>query len=63
MARVALAKVLKRKKVSKRSFAKLAGMHYTNVFKACRPAANPTLRTLEKWARLLGCRVRDLIEE
>jgi DNA-binding phage protein len=36
---------------------------YSSLFRALRPNANPKLRTMEKWAKILRIRVRDMIEE
>jgi len=63
MPRVILEKVLKRKGLSKRQFAKRLRMDPKHVSRLCRPSYNPTIRTLAKWARAIGCRVRDLIDE
>ena len=63
MAKHILGKVLKRKKISARQFAKLLGRDYANVFRALRPGYNPTLATLSAWAKVLRVRVRDLIVE
>lgn len=58
-----LAETLKKKKLSKRQFAKRLGVDYANVFRLFRPSYDPKLSTLRKWARIIGCRVRDLYEE
>jgi transcriptional regulator with XRE-family HTH domain len=63
MARLILMQVLKKKRLSKRKFAKLLKTEYSNVFRYFRPTANPTLKTLSKWADVLGVKVRDLIKE
>jgi len=63
MAKLILGDVLKKKKLSKRKFAQMLGMNYNNVFRLFRKGQNPTLSTLNKWAKLLGCRVRDLLKE
>jgi transcriptional regulator with XRE-family HTH domain len=63
MATLALAKALKKKRISKRQFAIRLGMRYENVFKLFRNGRNPKLSTLNKWAKIIGCRVRDLLEE
>jgi DNA-binding Xre family transcriptional regulator len=63
MAKLALDRALKRRKISKRRFAKMLEMDYHNVFKLFRAGTNPTLMTLNKWAALLKCRVRDLLDE
>lgn len=63
MARLALAKVLKRKKLSKRQFAIRLGMDPKHTPRFFRKGYNPTLKTMERWAKAIGCRIRDLIEE
>lgn len=63
MARVILEKMLKRKGLSKRQFAKRIGMDPKHVARLCSPSYNPTVRTLSRWAKAIGCGVRDMIEE
>lgn len=63
MPKLALAKVLKRKKLSKRQFAKRLGLDYRYVFRLFHDGYNPTFKTMCAWAAALKCRVRDLIEE
>lgn len=63
MARHILFKVLRRKKLSKRQFAKLIGIQYHNVFRLFHDGYDPKLSVLSKWAHALKCKVRDLIEE
>lgn len=63
MAKLNLAAVLKRKHISKRKFAQMLGISYHNVFRLFHADQNPTLSTMTKWAKLLGCKVRDLIKE
>jgi DNA-binding Xre family transcriptional regulator len=63
MATLNLGKALKRKKLSKRKFAKLLGMSYNNVFRLFRDGQDPKLSTLTKWAKILKLKVRDLIED
>lgn len=63
MAKLVLARILKKKRVSKRRLAKDLGMRYSNVFALFKPAYNPTFRMLERIAKALGCRIRDLIDE
>ena len=63
MARLILAEVLKKKKLSKRQFAKSLGVHYNHVFRYFRPGFNPKFRQLEQFASILKCRIRDLFEE
>jgi DNA-binding Xre family transcriptional regulator len=63
MAKLILGKVLKKKKLSKRKFAKLLEIDYSNVWRLFKEGADPKLSTLAKWAKILKCKVRDLIEE
>lgn len=63
MAKVILDEVLKRKKLSKRQFAKRLGIAYHNVFRLFHPGHDPKLSTLEKWAKALGCKIKDLYRE
>jgi transcriptional regulator with XRE-family HTH domain len=63
MARLVLAEMLKKKRVSKRQFAKRLGVDYKNVWRLFRPEADPRLSALVKYAQALGCKVRDLIRD
>jgi transcriptional regulator with XRE-family HTH domain len=63
MARLNLAQVLKKKQITKYKFAALLRTNYANVFRHFRPGANPTLKTLNLWAKVLGVKVRDLLKE
>lgn len=63
MAKLALGDALKKRKLSKRQFAKMLGMSYHNVFRLFREGQDPKFSTLNKWAKVLGCKVRDLIKE
>lgn len=63
MPKLTLAKVLKRHKLSKRQFALRLGMNYHNVFKLFREGYDPRWSTIVKWAKVIPCKVRDLIEE
>jgi len=63
MAKVLLAEVLKKKGLSKRQFAKNLGKDYPAVFRYFRPDYDPKLSTLEAWAKVLGCRIKDLYED
>jgi DNA-binding Xre family transcriptional regulator len=60
---VDLAAALKKRKISKRKFSKMLGIRYEHVFRLCKKDTNPRFKTLLKWAKLLRCRVRDLIRE
>lgn len=63
MAKLILGEVLKKKKLSKRRFAKLLDQRYENVFRYFRDGYDPKLSTLSLWAKALKCRVRDLVRE
>ncbi len=63
MAKVILEEVLKKKKISKRQFAKKLGVLYSNVFRIFRKNYDPKLSTIEEWARILNVKVSDLIED
>ena len=61
MAKLLLDEILKKKKISKRQFAKALKIEYSAVFRYFRPGYDPKLSTLEKWANALGVEIRDLI--
>ena len=63
MAKLVVDKILKRKKMSKRQFAKLLGVEYRNIFRVFREGYDPKFSTMESWAKVLGIKVRDLFEE
>jgi transcriptional regulator with XRE-family HTH domain len=63
VAKVCLNKVLKEKNITKYRFAELLGEDSSNVTKYFKPGYNPTLVTLEKWAKVLKVSVKDLIED
>jgi transcriptional regulator with XRE-family HTH domain len=63
MPRITLAQALKRRKISKRQFAKRLGCHYATVFQFFRPGYNPTFKMMCRWAKALDVRVRDLYKE
>ncbi len=58
-----LNEVLEKKKISKRQFAKMLKIEYANVFRFFRDEYDPKISTLQKWAKALGVKVRDLIKE
>lgn len=58
-----LSRLLQQRGISKRQFAKMIRMSYPNLFPYFKAKANPRLRTLERFAKALGCKVKDLIEE
>jgi transcriptional regulator with XRE-family HTH domain len=63
MAKVILKKILDRKKISYRQFAKLMNYSETGVYRWLKETWDPRLSTLQKIARRLKLRVRDLIDE
>ncbi len=63
MVKLRLAEVLQRKGLSKRQFAKRLKVNYSGVFRYFRKGYDPKLSTLEKWAKALKCRIRDLYSE
>ena len=63
MKRHQLAEVLKKKKLSKRKFAKMLKIEYANVFRFFREDYDPKLSTLQKWADVLEIDVRDLLNK
>lgn len=63
MARLILDQVRRRKRVSKRQLAIRMGMRYENVFRIFRPGYDAKFSVLQKIAKALKCKVRDLIKE
>lgn len=63
MAKLALDRILKKKKITKYRFAKLLGIATPSVFRFFRPNYDPKLSTLEKWAEVLEVKIRDLYLE
>lgn len=63
MAKLALKEALKKRKISARKFAALIQIDYKNVSRLYREGSDPRLSTLCKWAKVIGCKVRDLIKE
>ena len=63
MPELRLAFILKKKKMSKRQFAKLLDMDYPTVFRYFRPGYDPKLSTLAKWAQVLDVKIRVLFRE
>lgn len=60
MATLILAKVLKKKRISKRQFAKRLGREYHTVFRYFKEGYDPKLSTLAEWAKALGVRISEL---
>ena len=58
-----LEKVLKSRGMSKYEFSKRLGVQTSNSTKYFSKGFNPTWKTLVKWARVLNCKVSELIEE
>ena len=63
VAKIILKKVLEQKKLSKRAFALKLGIDVGNVFRFFRPNYDPRFSMLERWAKALNMKVRDLLEE
>ena len=63
MAKLILGDVLKRKKMSKRRFAKALDYPYSNVFRYFREGYDPRLSDLNRFAGVLGVKVKDLLKE
>lgn len=63
MARLILGEYLAKTRISKRQFAKRLGIRYENVFRLFREGYDPKFSTINRWAQVLKCRVRDLIRE
>jgi hypothetical protein len=63
VAKLLLDKILKKKELSKRKFAKLLDMPYPHVFRFFRPGYDPKLSRLEEWAKILNLKIKDLFEE
>ncbi len=63
MAELRLAEVLKEKEISKRKFAKMIDKDYREIFRYCRKGYDPKLSTLDKWAKALNVRIKDLFKE
>ncbi|MBI2604773.1 MAG: helix-turn-helix transcriptional regulator [Deltaproteobacteria bacterium] len=63
MAKLLLDEALKRRGMSKRQFAKRLKIDYSSVFRYFRKGYDPKFSTLEKWAKVLGVKIRELFEE
>lgn len=63
MATLKLAQVLERKKLSKRQFAILLGVAYSNVFRYFREGYDPKLSQLARWAEVLDVKISSLYSE
>jgi len=63
VAKIILKKILEQRKISKRQFAIKLGVDVGNVFRFFRPNYDPRFSTLERWAKVLNIKVKDLFEE
>lgn len=63
MAKIVLEKVLKQKKISKYEFAKRLHMNVSNVFRFFKDTYDPKFSMIEKWAKVLEVKIKDLYEE
>lgn len=55
--------VLEEKGITKYKFAQLLGKNTSNVSVYFCEGCSPNLATMAKWAEVLGCKVRELIDE
>lgn len=55
--------IIQKKKVSKYRLAQLLGVPTSTVFRFFKPDYDPKLSTLEKVAKVLDVKVRDLLDE
>lgn len=63
MPRLVLARALKKKRLSKRQFALRLGIAYHNVFRLFHATHDPRFSALKKYAKAIGCKIRDLYQE
>jgi transcriptional regulator with XRE-family HTH domain len=63
MAELLLDKILKRKGISKRRFAKLLGVHYRAVFRFFEDGYDPKLSMLSRWSKTLGVKISSLYRD
>ena len=63
MVKLKLDQILKQKKMSKYKLAQVLGLPTASIFRYFKPEYDPKLSTLEKWAKVLDVRIRDLYEE
>jgi transcriptional regulator with XRE-family HTH domain len=63
MAKLALNRILKARGISRREFARRMEVDRGTAYKYFRADYNPTLSTLNKIARAIKCRVRDLLAD
>ena len=57
-----LASVLKKKRISKLEFGRRLGIDQRNLSKLFRKGYNPRVSTLYLYAKVIGCKARDLIK-
>jgi transcriptional regulator with XRE-family HTH domain len=63
VAKLTLAQALKRKKLSKRQFAIRLGIDPKNVTRLFKPDCDPRWSALNRYAKVIGCKIRDLYRE
>lgn len=63
MARLILAEMLKKRRISKQEFGRRLGIRPEHVYRLFRPGVDPRLSALNRYARALKCKVRDLIRD
>lgn len=61
--RIKLVEVLEKKKITKYRFALMLGVSTAVVTNYFNKGLNPTFNTLVRWAKVLDCKVADLIDE
>ncbi|MCB0416335.1 MAG: helix-turn-helix transcriptional regulator [Bdellovibrionaceae bacterium] len=61
--RLKLAQIMEKRKISKYRLAQMLGVPTASVFRYFKPGYDPKLSTLENIAKVLGIKVRDLLDE
>jgi transcriptional regulator with XRE-family HTH domain len=63
MAKIRLSEELKKQKISKRQFTIMMKSDTGTMGRYYRGDGNPTLATLDKWAKALGVKIKDLVKD
>ena len=63
MAKFLLQKMLDKRKMTRYRFAQGMGQEYQTVRRLFRPGYDPKLSVLARCARVLKCKIRDLVKE
>jgi len=58
-----LGNILEKRKLSKYRFAQMLGVPPSSVLRYFKPNYDPQLSTLERWAKVLEIKVKDLLDE